>query len=55
MGIQICDLSEEPLFQNDFLIIAGYGGLRNEISYISVIDTPLIPRPDYRFDAGFLC
>lgn len=52
MGIQICDLSEEPLFQNDFLIIAGYGGLRNEISYISVIDTPLIPRPDYRFDAG---
>lgn len=52
MGIMIRDLSSHPFFQNDFLMIAGFGGIDNMISYISVIDTPMIPVPSYHLNDG---
>lgn len=52
MGISIVDLSTDPIFQNEFPLVAGFKGLNNEISYISVIDTPLIPAPSYKFESG---
>ena len=52
MGIIIRDLSTHGLFQNDMILAAGFGGLSREISYVSVIDTPLVPKPSYRLEDG---
>lgn len=52
MGIMIRDLSTHELFQNEMILTAGFGGLNREISYISVIDTPLVPTPSYRLEDG---
>lgn len=52
MAISVRDLSVHSLFQNDFLIVAGFDGLSNMISYVSVIDTPLIPAPSYKLENG---
>lgn len=54
MGIIIRDLSTHGLFQNDMILAAGFGGLSREISYVSVIDTPLVPKPSYRLEDGVL-
>lgn len=52
MAISVRDLSVHSMFQNEFLMVAGFDGLDNIISCISVIDTPLIPLPAYKLKEG---
>lgn len=47
MGISILSLRNYPIFQNDLILVAGFGGLENYISYVTIIDSPLIPAPTY--------
>lgn len=47
MSISILSLRNYPLFQNDLILVAGFGGLENQISYVTIIDSPLIPAPAY--------
>ena len=52
MSITIRDLSAHSLFQNELLLVAGFGGIDTPISSVTVIDTPLIPLPSYRLESG---
>ena len=47
MGVTVERLYHLPIFQNNVRLLGGEKGLQREVQYVTIIDTPTIPLPEY--------